>query len=340
MQKTKIKKIFINILLLIGIIILFIVFSEIVLRIFNIGGVAPKNSGNLLQFIKEVDNPELGFELIPDKKGYLRGVKVEINPEGLRDHYYSLKKPKNTFRICVIGDSVAFGFGVEANESFPKILEEKLNEKTRAEVINFAVPAYNGVQEFTILKDKVLDYDPDLIIIAHFLNDPDGVWNLFETSAPISPTIKTFFSENSYLYNFVRGRWGRVLNRAGVTSFTPYKNLYEEDSEIWKTHKERFENMSAISKSEKIPILVVILPNWKNLNESYDFKEEHKLISNTVDEAGLDFLDIYPKIYGLDEVDYLIDPEDAAHPNYKGHELLGYLIYMKIVKEGYVNIKD
>ena len=39
------------------------------------------------------------------------GVRYQVNADGFRDHTYTRPKPAGTFRIVVLGHSVAFGWG-------------------------------------------------------------------------------------------------------------------------------------------------------------------------------------------------------------------------------------
>ncbi len=96
-----------------------------------------------------------------------KSVIYEINRDGYRGRLYPIEKPAGTFRILVLGNSVAFG--ARANESavFPTRLEELLNQDSpgrRYEVINFAVPGYNAYNQEMQLADRGLDYQPDLVL--------------------------------------------------------------------------------------------------------------------------------------------------------------------------------
>jgi lysophospholipase L1-like esterase len=323
------KKLLMNFVLFLFVIILFIFFMEISIRLFTDIKPDKEKTGNLLTFVQKLDNPELGYELIPNKEGYEHGAKIKINSHGLRDIEYSLKKPENTYRIAVIGDSITFGWGgVELNETYTKILEEILNNESESniEVLNFGVPGYVGSQEFYVLKNKVLDFNPDLIIIGHYLNDPDKIWNLFETASKLPVPIKNFLAEKSYFYVWLREKITRIKNKVGIIKFTPYKQLYEIESDYWINHKIRFQKMNEISKEESISILVVLLPDWQNLDDTYIYKNETELLNITIVESGLFSLDVFPKIKGLNPEDYKITPEDVCHPNYKGHKLIAQII--------------
>ncbi|MDD5431856.1 MAG: SGNH/GDSL hydrolase family protein [Candidatus Omnitrophica bacterium] len=123
---------------------------------------------------RPVRNQKLVFELQPGYK--IKEINAEISSQGLNDRYYSLIKPQGVYRIAVIGDSTSFGWKVGSENSFPKILERRLNEGKsqrydRYEVINFSVPGYNTAQELAVLKEKVVKFNPDLVILCYCSND-------------------------------------------------------------------------------------------------------------------------------------------------------------------------
>src|SRR3989344_4778458 len=84
-------------------------------------------------------------------------VVYKINSMSLRDMEYTLNKPEGIFRILVLGDSFAQGHGVDIDESFPKLLERRLNFQDNAniEIINSGVFAYSpSVEE---IEEKIFD---------------------------------------------------------------------------------------------------------------------------------------------------------------------------------------
>jgi lysophospholipase L1-like esterase len=52
-----------------------------------------------------------------------------INAQGFRDRERVRPKPSGMYRILVLGDSVTFGFGVQPEESFTRLLEAELKER-------------------------------------------------------------------------------------------------------------------------------------------------------------------------------------------------------------------
>ena len=121
-------------------------------------------------------NPTLVYELRPGVEAtytYLNPLvrdweyHVRVNAEGQRGPL--LDRASGRPRVLVLGDSYAFGFGVNDDETFPQRLGELLGG--RADVLNFGVPAYDLAQEVELLRTKGLAYAPDVVVLALHPND-------------------------------------------------------------------------------------------------------------------------------------------------------------------------
>jgi hypothetical protein len=121
-----------------------------------------------------------GFSLRPGAEGWYRGegeAYVRINRQGLRDREHSLTKPKNTFRIAILGDSIAEARQVALEVTFWAVLEQQLKNcpglgGRDPEAINFGISGFGTAQELIMLRHRVWDYSPDIVILA-FLTDND-----------------------------------------------------------------------------------------------------------------------------------------------------------------------
>jgi len=123
------------------------------------------------------EDADVSYTFKPNYQGMAFGVDLHTNEWGFRDKNWSLQKPDNTFRIALLGDSHAAGYGVPSQQSVGSRLDALLNQhdetEQQYEVMNFAVPAYNSHQQLAILKRYVLPYKPDLIIVIPCNNDAD-----------------------------------------------------------------------------------------------------------------------------------------------------------------------
>ncbi len=135
----------------------------------------PDGSVDLGHLVRPSSVPGLIYELIPGMEGVFMGTQVRINDHGFRDNNgYQVLKEEGEFRILGLGDSFMFGWGVEENERYSNLLEERLNgaESNRFfRFINTGVPGYNSAMELALLKERGLSFSPDLVVLHSVGND-------------------------------------------------------------------------------------------------------------------------------------------------------------------------
>ncbi|MFH2144695.1 MAG: SGNH/GDSL hydrolase family protein [Candidatus Omnitrophota bacterium] len=243
-----------------------------------------------------VDYPKPDFEKIIHKYSAIKGLIYELkassssedglirtNKFGIRDIEYTLAKPKDTTRICVIGDSVAFGYGenhplLALEKIFSEILEKRLNENSehKYEVLNFSVIGYNAFQEQIVLKEKVMKFSPDFVIIAYVPNDDTytgGLGELAREMAPhsLGPVL------HSKLVSYVLYRWER-------------KNFYNMSNMnmIW----DLFRTIQALKANEKFEAIILMTSENNDLNH---WDSKHELVKKNAISSGLAVIDLREK---------------------------------------------
>ncbi len=120
-------------------------------------------------------DPDLGFRMVANYRGVMamNDAAVETNSWGLRDREFG-PRSADTLRIYVLGDSMVFGFGVRAEDTFPRLLETTLRDRLHrdVEVVNGGVPGYGTLQELEFFEQTVEQVQPDLVLVAvALLND-------------------------------------------------------------------------------------------------------------------------------------------------------------------------
>lgn len=100
-------------------------------------------------------------------------IAYQINHLGMRDLEYADQKPADAYRILIVGDSFAEGFGVPQNQTYQTVLETKLNQNSRhlIEVLDAGVQSYSTSLEYEYLVKKGLTFQPDLVIVHLDLTD-------------------------------------------------------------------------------------------------------------------------------------------------------------------------
>ena len=161
------RGILINLSLIIISTIVALLISEIALRLIGLNPlyVSPERD----RFWKY--DSLLGWAHEPGQEGIFETPEfrtaVRINENGLRDRPHSYERPNDVERILVLGDSFAWGYGVEESERFSQLLEKSLG----VEVINAGVSGYSTDQELLWYQKEGIKYDTDLVILVIAGND-------------------------------------------------------------------------------------------------------------------------------------------------------------------------
>lgn len=96
----------------------------------------------------------------------------ETNAYGLRYREIPPKKPEDTFRVFVVGDSFTEGVGVEADAAFPSVLERIFwQDGIAVNFINGGLGGTGPLQYARVFSGVGLKYEPDGLLICIYQND-------------------------------------------------------------------------------------------------------------------------------------------------------------------------
>ncbi len=271
-------------------------------------------------------DPNLGHKHRPNRHALLMGVNVTTNEFGLRGDDTTLRKPANTYRIVVVGDSLTMGWGVEQDHTFAADLERLMNAEppagfprdVRYEVLNFGVGNYNTVQEVTLLRSVGLQFEPDLILLAYFINDAE----------PLSQSHDNYLIEHSYLYALIASRLRRLpVGGAGSVSYKEYyRGLYASDRPGWLAEQAAFRELAELAHDKNIPVIIYLLPELHELT-SYPFLDIDQKVMKVGADLGLPVVDLWPTFSGYSPEEKLwVTPADA-HPNALAQSMIARGIY-------------
>jgi lysophospholipase L1-like esterase len=273
-----------------------------------------------VQLKRPVENPQLSFAHAPNRSAFLMGVPVSINSAGLRDGEYSLAKPPGVYRIMMLGDSTTFGWGVRQEDTAAKFLERKLNGNSPAgfdkvEVMNTGVGNYDTVQEVTYYETIGYKYQPDLVVLVFFINDPE----------PVPVEKKSFLIDRSYLIAFATNRFDGALRHAGVRPDWKkyYASLYDDDRPGFQACKKALISLADSTRNHGAKLLVAILPELHQINDdSYPFKAAHQKIENVMASQNVPVVELIEglKDHGPEETLWVTALDD--HPNAKANDLI------------------
>jgi len=155
--------------------------AEVVCRVLGLW-----ENNEVEHYIADWDNTwDSDFYVMSTTEGENR---AHINSDGLRDRQHSIDNPAGATRIVCLGDSVTFGYLARPMESYPALLQQRLDEQEdRYEVFNMALPGWSTRQQRYAYERIARKYRPDYVILGVCLNDiPELRNNLVKPPAWLS----------------------------------------------------------------------------------------------------------------------------------------------------------
>ncbi len=98
---------------------------------------------------------------------------VRINDKGFHDQNHQISKPDDVFRIAVLGDSFVEAVQLPYTKSFWYLLSRKLQNCSglsgkSVETMGFGVSNYGTGHQLLMLRNEVLQYQPDQVVLGFF----------------------------------------------------------------------------------------------------------------------------------------------------------------------------
>ncbi|MCK4765938.1 MAG: SGNH/GDSL hydrolase family protein [Candidatus Aminicenantes bacterium] len=282
-------------------------------------------NGNLLYELR----PNSGLEI---KK---RGVKVAINGYGFRDKDYSLEKGEKK-RIIFVGDSLTYGWDLNLKDTYHKQLEALfLSQGYAVDVPGMGVVGYNLVQEYHLIKEKALRFDPGIIMLQICPNDFERTLSIkkqakgkkfllipyHDVAVPYvlqKGAVSDFLMRVSYLYKFINLKVGILIKKLDKD--------YRAKDYFLLGEEEGFRHLKKIKTlldSKDIKLGAVIFPQRKT-GENYRYASLHKKIGVFLDGMGVPYIDLYEKYNVEAPPDIWVD---NIHPNAKGNRIAAQVLF-------------
>lgn len=268
----------------------------------------------------------------------------EHNQLGFRNREITIEKPDGRYRIVAVGGSTTYGFHVAQDETWSIQLETILRQEyglDDVEVINTGVVGYTTWNSLTNLAFRVLDLEPDLVIVYHGTNDAKARWlnpDCFSGQTPIHGLARGVWKENGpdlgwlVSYRYIGIGWGWVENPIELNSWIYPVTLNNPDcfsDEVMSSEdylqinsSEYFErNLRNIVHLVTANDADVLLSTWayyadmvsESLIPVYD--EQNQIVEKVAQELDVDYID-FMNALPIDEVYWF---EDGEHPNAQGY---------------------
>ncbi len=274
--------------------------------------------------------------LSPDYLDEWERITYRVNSLGLRGPEVSEVKLPGTSRIVVLGDSVAFGWGVEEEDSLVHQLQqqfERLSSKGRFEVWNAGVPGYATWQELQYLLERGSTFDPDLILIAFLFNDVDGNNEAAHNQPLGMGTVAKLFTSmtsRSALLCWLRS----IALEFRLKNLQPCQgpNCWDETATLLDSLVQQGEKLGSALALVAFPMRLQVEPGAEpgyydralGDNPQANYQD---IIARLCAERNIAYLDLLPAFRRamVDEQGTLF--LDADHPNARGHHIAAEAVY-------------
>lgn len=154
---------------------------------------------------------------------------------GFRTAPFSIRKPEGEYRVVALGGSSTYGFYDGYRQSWPYLLQEKLNRGSgggKYKVINAGISSQTLYGIHRLLIHEALDWEPDCVVLYSLWNQTKidvFAWSARECKADkFFRLLKALFYEKSLIATHLLDRIS--FRREGVikNKLTSYRYLYSD----------------------------------------------------------------------------------------------------------------
>ena len=291
-----------------------------------------------------------GRRLVPNakviiKNHFLSGedVAISTNSLGFRDTELSKIKADNEKRILVLGDSITVADASPADETFVEITQKLLSNKYpdyKIEVINAGVGNIGIEEEREILEETINTVQPDLVLLAFYLNDSRPPWG-FSGEIGNRGFIRRHSILAETLYRTLRQKqWEKEQGEVRFAWIEAAENLnWKSDNkdflelaelakydwgaawqeESWEVVNAELNNIITLSDSVNSKFGVVTFPVKFQAESEFLEDTPQKKIGGLTKSLNKPFLDLLPTLKTKDPESIYFD---HCHLNNDGHEIV------------------
>jgi lysophospholipase L1-like esterase len=256
----------------------------------------------------------------PNAMGNAFGATVTIDESGFR----KLPSPVDYRESwLILGDSVTFGVGVDAEATFIGRLQSHLPE---VKLWNTAVVGYSG-KDYAAVQEYFKDPKLTRVILCLCLNDIIPAPNVqFPSSGPLK-RFTGWLARNSKLYLLLKNLFFDRSRRYFEGDLARYAEGSRELAEYYQT----LERIQKTAAAAQLPVTVVLLPyEYQVRSKNAEALRPQKSVREFFARNQIPCLDAYPWLAesGLDSKRLFLYA-DAMHLSSEGHRI----IYEHLAKE-------
>jgi len=262
----------------------------------------------------------------------------ELNSLGFRDYEHQQKKPDNTYRILILGDSYVYGQMVSPEKIFTRQLENLLNQRLdrNIEIISMGLMGWNTVEEFEALKTYGISFEPDLVIIAFTFNDlqiknnPTSIESQDPEKAIIPiKKLDNFLDKKSYFYSFTKYKYNRALEKLNLkVSYGIWQRQLYQNQRAINQFTQAMINIDSLNQANGAQTLFT---NLNFMPSGSSWGQERDFILNLVSSLGIKTFNLGAFLSDYPYQEVRISKSDG-HPNEFGHQIYAKVLTDYLIK--------
>ncbi len=285
----------------------------------------------------------MGFEVLPNHKWEMAEATYTTDGKRFRTHANPRSTSDDEFLVVTIGGSSVFGYGLNDDETWPHLLEEKLRKRfgDTVTVLNAGNNAQNTFQQMIRCYTRVLPEKPDLVIQYGATNDVRKNADALRY-VPMDESIVYAFTDRDYQRHLNRnnGFYDRNSLLLGLGKRFVAKQMeklkgpvlyptvkeatqadYEEAREIYVRNVRTMRMMCEERGARFVAVTFLFHPTMEPARYRIAIPFLVNALMDDFAGSGYETIDIRDTLKDVPESDRLFFP-DMYHPNRKGASFL------------------
>jgi lysophospholipase L1-like esterase len=279
-----------------------------------------------------------GLKVLPNGHGKLRQGKVTTDKHGARNAL-GLDVIKREKRILVIGDSVAFGFGVDDERVFTHLLNHRFAE-SEIGFINLSRPSWDTPGFRDLLFIEGIDFNPQALLWVYYINDAKT--SLGYRPTPTKKRYPRLAGDIQWgIYRFLRWpfllkpvlqhllAWAHLRKDGPKGTGWPayyrwFLDAYRPGTKTRENEKRYMKDIIRWSKDNHCLLLLILTPAYDQLKDGQTAPQD--FVRQVAERAGVPVLDLLPVFKQTIALKHPYLPDDPAHWNREGHRIVAEAI--------------
>jgi len=260
-----------------------------------------------------VADPEIGYLLAPNQQTRRFGNQIWVNQYSMRSAAVAVNRPAQTFRVLLLGDSIANGgWWTDQNHTISALLQQRLIGTERAEVLNASANSWGPRNEWAYLR-RFGSFESQIVVL---LINTDDLFAVAPTSLPVG-------RDRNYPNQKPVSAISEAFNRYAIKA-KPIPELaawQKEGGDRVGINLEAIRQIQIFTAQHHGQLLVAMTPLLREIgnpgSRDYEIKARQRLKELTRKEE-ITFIDFLPQFNEMDNAKNIY--HDHIHFNLKGNQ--------------------